>query len=68
MLRLPRRTLLRGGAALAATKLFALSIIKPAAAAFMLGKAGGGGGGDEFTLQLGGLNLRLGGQDLTLGA
>ncbi len=29
---------------------------------------GGGGGGDEFVLQLGGLNLQLGGQDLTLGA
>jgi hypothetical protein len=30
--------------------------------------SGGGGGGDEFVLQLGGLNLQLGGQDLTLGA
>lgn len=29
---------------------------------------GGGGGGDEFVLQLGGLNLQLDGQDLTLGA
>ncbi len=45
MLRIPRRTFLRGGAALAATKLFAPSIIKPADAAFVLGKAGGGGGG-----------------------
>jgi len=40
-----RRKLLRGGGALAATKLFAPSIIKPASAGFVLGKAGGGGGG-----------------------
>lgn len=45
MLRVPRRHLLRGGGAFAATKLFAPSIIKPASAAFVLGKAGGGGGG-----------------------
>ncbi len=29
---------------------------------------GGGGGVDAFVLQLGGLNLQLDGQDLTLGA
>lgn len=45
MLRPSRRKLLRGGAALAATKLFTPSIIKPANAALMFGKAGGGGGG-----------------------
>ncbi len=28
--------------------------------------SGGGGGGDEFVLQLGGLNLQLGGLTLTL--
>lgn len=43
MLRLSRRNLLRGNAALAATKLFTPSI---AQAGFALGKAGGGGGGD----------------------
>lgn len=46
MLRLSRRSLLRGSGAFAATKLFAPSIIKPASAGFALGKAGGGGGGD----------------------
>jgi hypothetical protein len=40
-----RRKSLRGGGALVATKLFAPSIIKPADAGFILGKAGGGGGG-----------------------
>jgi len=38
MLRIPRRHLLRGGGALAATKL-----LTPAFAGFVLGKAGGGG-------------------------
>lgn len=45
MLRLPRRNLLRGGAALAATKLFAPSIAR---AGFVLGKVGGGGGGPDW--------------------